>query len=49
LNRYGKFVTSDSYSTKSHVGPMTDFLPPQSDFSDKLLEKQAYTVALWSA
>jgi hypothetical protein len=37
LFRSGKSVTSDFCSTKSHVGPMTDFLPSQSVFSDKLL------------
>lgn len=38
LNSYGKSVTSDFCSTIVACWPETDFLPTQSDFSDKLLE-----------
>jgi hypothetical protein len=37
LNSYGKSVTSDFCSTIVVCWPETDFLPTQSDFSDKLL------------
>jgi hypothetical protein len=39
LNSYGKSVTSDFCSTIVACRPETDFLPTQSDFSDKLLDR----------